>query len=382
MEYRTLGRTGLSVSCVGLGGEWLDGKSAEEVCTVIDSAIDCGMNYIDIFMPEPNVRSNIGSALKGRREKMLIQGHICTVYEDGQYKRTRDLSQTKEAFEDLLSRLQTDYVDVGMIHYVDSAEDYAAVFDTEIITYAKSLKEEGKIHFLGLSSHNPEIALRAVQTGLIDVLMFSINPAYDFEDSAADIYSQMEFSGLKTDGVHRPDSARRELYGYCEAEGIGIVVMKALAGGRLLDASQSPFGTALTVSQCIHYSLTRPGVTSVLIGCSSVTEVEAAASYCTASDTERDYSSVFLGNPQIQTAGNCMYCGHCKPCSAHIDIPVVFKLLDLALAADETPETIAAHYNSLEYNADDCIECRMCERNCPFGVKIAERMSRARRIFW
>ncbi|HJJ74539.1 MAG TPA: 4Fe-4S binding protein, partial [Methanocorpusculum sp.] len=62
--------------------------------------------------------------------------------------------------------------------------------------------------------------------------------------------------------------------------------------------------------------------------------------------------------------------------------PVVFKLLDLALAADETPETIAAHYNSLEYNADDCIECRMCERNCPFGVKIAERMSRARRIFW
>ena len=381
MEYRTLGRTGLSVSCVGLGAEWLEGKSDDAVRAVIDSALDCGMNYIDVFMPEPAVRSNIGAALHGRREKMLIQGHIGTVFEDGQYKRTRDLAQTKASFEDMLSRLQTEYVDVGMIHYVDSAEDYAAVFETDIIEYAKSLKAEGKIRFLGLSSHNPETALRAVQTGLIDVLMFSINPAYDFEDSAADIYTQMEFSGLKADGVHRPDSARRELYGYCEAEGVGIVVMKALAGGRLLDASQSPFGTALTVPQCIHYSLTRPGVTSVLVGCSSSSEVETAAAYCSASDAERDYSSVFAGNPQIQTAGNCLYCGHCKPCSAHIDIPAVFKLLDLALAAEETPETVAGHYASLDYNADDCIECRMCEPNCPFGVKIAERMSRARRIF-
>ena len=145
MEYRTLGRTGLSVSCVGLGAEWLEGKSADAVRAVIDSALDCGMNYIDVFMPEPAVRSNIGAALYGRREKMLIQGHIGTVFEDGQYKRTRDLAQTKASFEDMLSRLQTEYVDVGMIHYVDSAEDYAAVFETDIIEYAKSLKAEGKI---------------------------------------------------------------------------------------------------------------------------------------------------------------------------------------------------------------------------------------------
>ena len=381
MEYRTLGRTGLSVSSVGLGGEWLEGKTAEEVSAVLDAAIDAGMNYLDVFMPEPAVRTHIGDALAGRREKMLIQGHIGTVFEDGQYKRTRDLAQTKASFDDLLARLKTDYVDVGMLHYVDSADDYAAVFDSEILQYALSLKESGKIRFLGMSSHNPEIALRAVRTGLIDVLMFSINPAYDFEDSASDIYAQMEFSGLKAAGVHRPDSARRDLYGFCEAEEVGIVVMKALAGGRLLDASQSPFGKPLTVPQCIHYSLTRPGVTSVLVGCASPEEVLAAASYCTASAAERDYSSVFSGNPQIQTAGNCLYCGHCKPCSAHIDIPTVFKLLDLALAAEETPATVEEHYASLEYNADDCIECHLCERNCPFGVKIALKMERARRIF-
>jgi predicted aldo/keto reductase-like oxidoreductase len=91
-------------------------------------------------MPEPAVRTNIWKAICGVRDKIIIQGHICTVYEDGQYKRTRDINQTKTAFEDLLKRLDTDYIDVGMIHYVDSLEDYKAVFETEIITYAQDLK--------------------------------------------------------------------------------------------------------------------------------------------------------------------------------------------------------------------------------------------------
>ena len=140
MEYRTLGKTGLSISEVSLGGEWLEGKTEEEVKAIIGTALDIGINYIDIFMPEPSVRTNIWKAICGVRDKIIIQGHICTVYEDGQYKRTRDINQTKTAFEDLLKRLDTDYIDVGMIHYVDSLEDYKAVFETEIITYAQDLK--------------------------------------------------------------------------------------------------------------------------------------------------------------------------------------------------------------------------------------------------
>ena len=162
MEYRTLGKTGLSISEVSLGGEWLEGKTEEEVKAIIGTALDIGINYIDIFMPEPAVRTNIGKAIHGVRDKIIIQGHICTIYEDGQYKRTRDINQTKTAFEDLLKRLDTDYIDVGMIHYVDSLEDYKAVFETEIITYAQDLKKQGIIKHIGLSSHNPEIALRAV----------------------------------------------------------------------------------------------------------------------------------------------------------------------------------------------------------------------------
>ena len=79
-----------------------------------------GLTILDCWMSEPNVRSNIGLAIKGRREKWIIQGHIGSTWENGQYVRTRDLTKVKPAFEDLLTRLQTDYIDLGMIHFIDT----------------------------------------------------------------------------------------------------------------------------------------------------------------------------------------------------------------------------------------------------------------------
>lgn len=165
MKYRTLGRTGLKVSEVGLGGEWFNGLSEEESIRIVDAAEQNGVNYIDIFMPQAPTRDHLGAALKGRREKFLIQGHLCTVYEDEQYTRTRDIEKIKRSFEDLLHRLQTDYIDIGMIHYVDSEEDFQTVFGGEIIEYAKELKEKGIVRYLGMSSHNPHIAKKAAETG-------------------------------------------------------------------------------------------------------------------------------------------------------------------------------------------------------------------------
>lgn len=369
------------MSVLGLGGEYLEGKSTEEVRTVIDAAIDGGMNYIDIFMSEPNVRTNIGLALQGRREKMLIQGHIGAVFENGQYKRTRDLAVSKAAFEDLLTRLNTDYLDIGMIHYVDSDEDFDSVFGSEIIKYAQSLKKNGIIHYLGLSSHNPEVAIRAVKTGLIDVLMFSINPAFDFEESATDIYEQKDCNVVRKGQDIRMNSSRHDLYATCESEGVGIVVMKPFGGGILLDAGRSPFGKALGVVPCLQYALDRPGVVSVLPGCASKKEIQDTLAWLKASPEEKDYSIIFKESPHLKVAGRCMYCGHCKPCSSHIDIPMVSKLLDMALIDDEIPATVEEHYYLLSATADDCIECHQCEPRCPFGVKIPEMMVRARRVF-
>ena len=119
MKYRTLGKTGLSVSEIGLGAEWLERHNAQEVKEIIDRCEEAGINILDCWMSEPNVRSNIGKAIAGKRDRWIIQGHIGSTWQDGQYVRTRQMDKAKEAFEDLLARLGTDYIDLGMIHFVD-----------------------------------------------------------------------------------------------------------------------------------------------------------------------------------------------------------------------------------------------------------------------
>ena len=380
MKYRTLGKTNLVVSEIGLGGEWFNGLTPEESKKIIDTADENGINYIDIFMPQAPTRDNIGAALEGRRERFIIQGHLCTVYEDEQYMRTRDIEKTKASFKDLLARLRTDYIDVGMIHYVDSEDDFKTVFEGPIYEYALELKEKGIIRHIGMGSHNPHIALKAVEKGYIDVLMFSINPAYDMEASDTDIYDLMEFKGMEK-GHLVADEARQKLYSLCESSGVAITVMKPLGAGTLLDAKSSPFGVAMTVPQCIQYALDRNGVKVVIVGCHTVQEVLEAIKYYDLSSEERSYSHIFASGNSIHMTGRCMYCNHCQPCPAHIDIAAVTKFLDLALQQESVPETVMEHYKSLSANADDCLMCGKCESNCPFGVNIRENMKKARSVF-
>lgn len=380
MQYRTLGRTGLQVSEIGLGGEWLNGLTAQECAAVVNTALEHGINYIDIFMPQADTRSNLGLALEGRREQVILQGHLCTVFEDGQYTRTRDIEKTKRSFADLLERLRTDYIDVGMIHYIDSEEDFQTVFEGPVYAYARELQQAGVIRHIGMSSHNPHIALRAVEQGLIDVLMFSLNPAYDMESSDTTIYDLMEFKGMEKAGLV-VDEARQRLYSACEASGVAITVMKPLGAGTLLKAETSPFGVAMTVPQCIQYCLDRNGVKVVIVGCHTVEEVLAAVQYCHTPAADRSYSHIFNAGTAISMTGRCMYCNHCQPCPAHIDIAAVTKFLDLAATQDTVPETVAQHYWSLSATADDCLQCGSCEPNCPFGVKIQENMQRAQAMF-
>lgn len=385
MLYRKLGRTNLSTSVIGLGGEWLNNRSQEEVTAVFDLALAHGVNYLDIFMPQPQTRTHIGQALKGRREKMFIQGHLCTVFEDGQYERSRDLAKTKASFEDLLQRLQTDFIDVGMVHYVDSEDDLATVSANGIWDYARELQQKGIIRHVGMSSHNPLVALKAVQSGFIDVLLFSINAAYDLEKAETDIFNLIEFKDLNTNDSASAgwatDPARQQLYATCEQAGVGITVMKALGAGSLLKAESSPFGQAMSVTQCCHYCLTRPGVVSVLVGCSNTAELETALAYVNASEAERDYTPILSAHPHVNISGKCMYCNHCQPCPMHIDVAAVTKYLDLATMQASVPDTVRQHYAALEQHASDCIQCGNCEPNCPFGVGIRQNMLKAQEVF-
>ncbi|MDD6805656.1 MAG: aldo/keto reductase, partial [Clostridiales bacterium] len=118
METRRLGKTNLFVSEIGFGGEWLERHPEEESVELIRYAATKGINIIDCWMPDPKSRDIIGKAIADCRDKWYVQGHIGSTWQNGQYVRTRDMKYVKPAFEDLLTRLQTDYIDLGMIHYV------------------------------------------------------------------------------------------------------------------------------------------------------------------------------------------------------------------------------------------------------------------------
>ena len=157
--------------------------------------------------------------------------------------------------------------------------------------------------------------------------------------------------------------------------------MKGYAGGRLLKAESSPFGVALTPVQCLHYALTRPAVASVMTGCATPEEVDAAVEYEKATEEEKDYATVLANAPYHAYYGQCTYCGHCAPCPSHIDIALVNKLYDLATMQETVPATIKAHYSELSANASDCIECGSCEKRCHFGVEIIDRMKKTAQLF-
>jgi predicted aldo/keto reductase-like oxidoreductase len=378
MRYRRLGRTGLCVSEIGFGGEWLERHSEEEGIALIRHAGECGINIIDCWMADPKSRDIIGRAIAPRRDKWFVQGHIGSTWQNGQYVRTRDMNFVKPAFEDLLRRIGGGYIDLGMIHYVDAAEDWDVCMNTEYIGYVKELHEKGLIRHIGLSTHNPRIAKTAVESGFIEMILFSINPAFDMKPASDNIETLFGAYDKELSGI---DPERAQLYRLCEERDVGITVMKGFFGGALFDEKRSPFGAAFTPCQCIHYALTRPGVSSVLCGYDTAAQVDEAVSYETASDDEKDYASVIASAPLHASRGQCTYCGHCSPCPMEIDIAMVNKFYDLAAAQPEVPESVREHYLSLGHTASECIGCRGCEQRCPFEVPVAERMERTAELF-
>ena len=381
MEYRNLGKTGLRVSEIGFGGEWLERHEESESIALLKYARSRGINIVDCWMPDPKSRDIIGQAIEEDRAGWIVQGHIGSTWQDGQYVRTRDPEKCRIAFEDLLTRLRTDYIDLGMIHYVDRESDWETVSNPgPYLDYVMELKEQGKIRHIGLSTHNPVIAIRAAESGLAEMILFSVNPAFDLMPPTDNIDNY--FADTYAEGLNGIDPVRIRMYKICEQRHVGITCMKPFAGGRLFDAKRSPFGTALTPVQCIHYALTRPAVASVLCGYDTTGQVDAATAYETAADSEKDYASVLANAPKHTfSGGECTYCGHCRPCPAEIDIAMVNKLYDLAVMQPEVPASLKQHYLSLEHHAEECVGCRGCESRCPFGVRVADRMTRTAELF-
>lgn len=362
MEYRELPRGKEKISILGIGTSAIGQAGEKEIEKTIELAIENGINYVDLASADAEPFPVFGKVLGTMRKNMYFQIHFGADYHTGKYGWTLKLEDIKKSIDWQLKSLKTDYIDFGFIHCIDEIADIERVISEGTLDYIQQLKKQGVIHHIGLSSHTPEAVHKLLDTGIIDMLMFSINPAYDYRRGEYAIGSSEE---------------RMTLYRRCQSEGVGISVMKAFAGGQLLDDRTSPFKKALTEYQCIQYALDKPGVITVLPGVRNSSDLKRILGFFDASENERDYSILSTLAPNDMD-GVCVYCNHCQPCPAGLDIGLINKYYDLSLSGDKLAES---HYRSLDKKASDCISCGHCEKRCPFNVNQIQRLKRIREYY-
>ena len=363
MQYRTLPHGGEAISILGLGsGSLTEGGMAEAAAT-LTAAAEAGINYFDLAASEADAITACGTALAGVRRQVYYQIHFGANYETGSYGWTTDADKIRRSVDWQLRTLKTDYIDFGFLHCIDEVSDLEAITDGGVIAALEALKAQGVVRHIGMSTHSPALANRALDLGILDMLMFSINPAYDYcRGGELAIGSSDE---------------RTALYRRCAREGVGISAMKPFSGGQLLDAHTSPYGRALSEYQCLRYALDRPAVLTVLPGVRGRADLQRVLGYLRAGEAETDYSVLGTLTPAA-AAGRCVYCNHCEPCPAGLDIGMINKYYDLALAGDALAR---GHYDKLAVQAGSCIGCGHCEARCPFGVRQESRMREIRAYF-
>lgn len=382
MIYREFGKTGLKVSAIGMGCEYVWTANEQQVCEVVHAAVEAGINYFDLFVGTPSTREYYGKALKGVRDKVYLAGHLGCADKDGQYVKTRDEGLSREFLQQFYEKLDTNYIDVLFLHNCDEKSDLDEILNGWMYAYAKELKDQGRIGFIGISSHNTQIALEAVKSGKIEVLMFPVNPLFNLlpQDTAD---ARMKGRDVKsmTEEEKASYPTKQELYEICEKMGVPIVAMKPFAAGNILknhEEGRLKGLLSLTPVQCISYVLSFPQVACPVPGFANVDELHQSLAYLTATDAEKDFREIkdsLVGKFNHQ----CMYCNHCQPCPKKIDIAEVTKLTDMA--EKEMTAELKQRYHTLTVSAKECIHCEACTKRCPFGIDASANMRRAEEVF-
>jgi aryl-alcohol dehydrogenase-like predicted oxidoreductase len=341
LKHRTLGRTKLKVSELGLGTIRTGSAS------VIHRALDLGINYFDTAecYREGNGEIDLGKALKGRRDKAIV---ATKWHPDG--ASAKDLVASLDGS---LRRLGMDHVELIQIHGAGSAAQVQAEQIWEAFTAAR---KAGKVRFNGLSTHGGQVEVirAAIKTGWYDAVLPG-HSAY-------------------TAGNIAPVLAEAK-----QAK-LGVIVMKALAPaheGRRLDAFKGLKGNPY--QQAIQWVLKDPNVSTVIVDMPSHDELE------------EDYAAV--ANPvslaelqAFETAvasfasGSCHLCGACTgQCKYGVRVADIMRHLLYHDGYGDRAYAVA-RYRELPVSAAPCADCTSCPVICPWGVPVRARMERARTV--
>ena len=329
MEYRVLGKIGLNISRVGLGGIPIQRIDAEGTKQLVHQLMDAGVNYIDTARGYTVSEQYLGYALEGIRDKFVLA--------------TKSMSRTREAMaKDIdisLGNLKTDYIDLYQVHNPNMAQLEQVLAQGGALEALLEAKEQGKIGHIGLTAHSVEVFEKALELPWVETIMFPYNI-------------------VETQG--------EALIKKCAEKNIGFVDMKPLAGGAIEDAALA-----------VRFLVSNPDVTVVIPGMADPKEVEVNLS---AAENTAPLSADELEKvAQVrQTLGTqfCRRCNYCAPCTVGINIPSVFLFqgyLDRYGLADWAKD----RYGAMAVKASACVECGACEPRCPYGLPIRQMLKEA-----
>lgn len=360
MIYRRLGRTDLFLSEIGLGG------SPPPPEPVFRRAIDMGVNYVDTSSVYLNGNSErrIGEILKGRRDGF----HIATKFHFFRGWRDTKDALIREA-EGSLQRLNTDYLDVLLVHNVSSAH---VVEHEEVLAAFESLKKEGKVRYTGVSCHsNPvEVLQSAIGTGRYDMITVAYNA-----------FSEVFREEAQEAGDNRNPSGIGKVLAFAKERGVGVVAMKTMAGvsRRNLDFY---LGEGVSLPQAkLKWVLEDDAVSAVITEMDTFDQLEEnlAVSGKPMSPVENEFLLRY-----VEAAGRdvCRLCGTCLPgCPSGVSISDVLRCLQYH--RDHGKTALARRtYRAIPASrtAGGCTGCGTCEQACPYGVRIVHLLRQAHRM--
>lgn len=335
MIKNILGKTGLEVSGIGLGGIPLQRLTQEDAIEVIKEVKKQGINFIDTAIGYTVSEGYIGNALKvvGRENFYLATKAMGYTYDT-----------MKEFIEKSLHNLNVEYIDLYQIHNVSKQEQFDNVIsENGAFKALKEAKEKGLIKHIGVTSHNVSLLEKFLDYDVIETIQFPFNIV---------------------------EQQATELFKKAKEKNVGVIAMKPLAGGAIQDGEIA-----------LKYILNSGLVSIAIPGMDSIEQVIKNSKV--ANDltplTENDINKIENIRKEL---GNdfCRRCGYCLPCPQGIDIPGMF-LFEGYATRYHLKDWAKSRYDKLPIKADACKKCGVCETRCPYELPIRKKLEKVVKVF-
>jgi hypothetical protein len=328
MNYNVLGKTGFKVSVIGFGGIPVQRVSADAAATIVNTALDRGINFFDTARGYTDSEAKLGAVLSRRRKEAVVA--------------TKSMARTREAMaEDIqrsLKELQVDYIDLYQLHNVKEKEALEQVLASDgALAALQEAQRDGVIKHIGITGHVKSILVEALKEADLATVQFP-------------------FNAVETDGA-------RELFSQAEKTNAGVIVMKPLAGGALKNAN-----LALRFIRQHPVSVIIPGMDSL-----EQVDENARAGEMTAALTVQEMKELEEDAGKLGSTF-CRRCEYCQPCPQGINIPMIF-LFDGYFTRYDMKDWALDRYRDLPVKAGECIQCGECEEKCPYSLPIRNMLA-------